>query len=126
MHCQLALEGTGTSKEEDTISDPELLMEVMDAREVVETTEDVASLTQLRDSFSGKEKDCIKVIASHVFVSTLADTGQAKYTSHQSFVRCHPQGLSEAFTESDLTSANKIKIRLQYVRRILEAISTKM
>jgi len=58
---QLSQEGVSADGEEATITDPEYLMEVMDAREAVDAA-DPQSLQNLQADYKRKERECIEVI----------------------------------------------------------------
>ncbi len=58
---QLSQEGVSADGEEATITDPEYLMEVMDAREAVDAA-DPQSLQNLQADYKQKERECIEVI----------------------------------------------------------------
>ena len=49
---------------EGTIDDPDLLMSVMEARELVEETGDAGKLKELQDENGQKQQLCIKVCSS--------------------------------------------------------------
>lgn len=62
MSCgkQLSQQGADADDEEATITDPEYLMEVMEAREAVDAA-DPHTLKSLQEDYKHEEKECVKV-----------------------------------------------------------------
>jgi hypothetical protein len=68
--AQLSRQGPDADDEEATIADPEYLMEVMEAREIVDAA-DQSTLQSLQRDYKQKDRDCVEVGSIHSMLAGL-------------------------------------------------------
>lgn len=100
-----------SEEKRETIDDPELLMEVMEAREEVEE----AAAAEAARRKSGDENDGSENNPLALLRDKHARAAQDLSTE-----------LSSAFASGDLGEARRLSVRLRYATRILQAVREKM
>lgn len=130
LRCPLArarflLDGTRPDKEDfdagqgekEVLDDPELLAEVMEAREEVEeaAAETAAAAAAIRSRTSREESGD----SSSCPLALLRD-------KHERAANALSRDLSRAFARGDLEEARRLTVRLRYATRILQAVTDKM
>lgn len=130
LRCPLArarflLDGTRPDREDfdagqgekEVLDDPELLAEVMEAREEVEeaAAETAAAAAAIRSRTSREESGD----SSSCPLALLRD-------KHERAANALSRDLSRAFARGDLEEARRLTVRLRYATRILQAVTDKM
>ena len=132
LRCPLArarflLDGTRPDRDDDgaiggsreVFGDPELLMEVMEAREEVEEAAAAAAASRRGRESNGDGDGSSGSDTSPCPLALL----RAK---HERAADALSHGLSRAFASGDLDAARRLAVRLRYVTRILQAVEEKM
>ena len=116
---QLEQRGTSAGEEGETIEDPELLMEVMEARERLDDASSPEELQAMQQEYLAKQEACVQVpgLLRCVILTAAAvgvDAGHAV------------QELQRAFQQSDMQLAAQLTTKLRYISRTAEAVKKKL